>query len=227
MILKPTVLISSRYIYRKFKVVQDTKLTFSREEMDAISDSRFFFVKHEATQKIHALFGELEKELMKRISGYSFLGTAGLQVKDKGKIFRGENYQLLPYILLDCPRLFTTETVFSFRSMFWWGNEFSFTLHIQGKALEIFRESIRRNITILEGENFFFCVNDTPWQYSFDKKNYRLLDEMLHHDPVELNRQLTAKTFLKFSRKIELGKYRESIPIGIDTFEKLMEVLQR
>jgi hypothetical protein len=205
--------------------VQDTKLTFSSEEMRVLKDSHFFLTKHEVTQKILLLFGMLEKELMKKIPEFSFLSLE-LKIKDKGKIFRGENYRLLPYILLDCPRVFTTETVFSFRSMFWWGNEFSFTLHLQGKALEIFRKKILEKIHTLANQQFFLCVNDTPWQYSFEKENYMMLDEMIQNDPGGLNNLLETKSFLKLSRKMELSQYQNTAQFGVDTFEKLMEVLR-
>jgi len=226
MISEPIVLISSRYIYRKIKEVQDTKLSFSSEEMDVMRDSGFFVLKHEVTQKILKLFGGLEIEIMKKISEYPFLSFPELHIKEKGKIFRGENYRLLPYVLLDCPRVFTTETVFSFRSMFWWGNEFSFTLHLQGKALDMFRENIRRNISMLEKQGFFFCLNDTPWEYSFEKENYNLLDEMVERDSAGLNKLIDDKSFLKLSRKIELSKYKEANQFGIETFEKLMDILE-
>ncbi len=208
-------------------MVQDTKLTFSKEEMDAVQDNRFFFVKHEVTQKILQLFGSLEKELMQKIPGYSFPASEGLQISEKGKIFRGENYRLLPYILLDCPRVFNTETVFSFRSMFWWGNEFSFTLHLQGKALEYFRKNIQQNISGLQNKEFFVCVNDTPWEYSFDKENYIPLDEMIQNDLDGLSDLISTKSFLKLSRKMELSRYPDVTQFGIETFTKLMEVLQQ
>ncbi len=207
--------------------MQGTKLTFSIEEMNAVQDNRFFFVKHEVTQKILELFGSLEKELMKKIPVYTFLVSEGVQIKEKGKIFRGENYRLLPYILLDCPRVFTTETVFSFRSMFWWGNEFSFTLHLQGKALEHFRESIQQNISNLKSRDFFMCVNDTPWEYHFEEDNYKSLDKMFEADAEGLKNLIATKPFLKFSRKMELAKYSDATHFGIETFCKLMDVLQR
>jgi hypothetical protein len=206
--------------------VQDTKLTFSEEEMNAVTDIRFFFVKHEVTRKIMELFGSLEKELAMRISDYPFLMKKELQIREKGKTFRGENYRQLPYVLLDFPRVFTTTTVFSFRSMFWWGNEFSFTLHLQGQALDNFRENIRREIQSLKSQGFYFGVNDTPWEYTFDKKNYRPLDELIYQDLEGLRNLISTKHFLKLSRKLELNKYKEATQFGVETFTSLMNILQ-
>lgn len=206
-------------------MVQDTKLTFSEEELEAMMNSRFFFVKNDATQKIIQLLGDLEKEIMKIISVFPFLMNEELNVKEKGKIFRGENYRLMPYLILDCPRVFNSNTVFAFRSMFRWGNEFSFTLHLQGQSLEIFREKIKKNISLLGGKNIYFCVNDTPWEYTFDESNYRYLDEMLKQSPGEIEKTIESGNFIKLSRKLDLKDFDKVVSFGVETFEKLMGIL--
>jgi hypothetical protein len=205
--------------------VQDTKLTFSEEELGVMQNSRFFEVKHEVTQKILQLLGELEKELVKKISGHSLFSMEELKIKDKGKIFRGENYRLMPYLVLDCPRIFNTDTIFAFRSMFRWGNELSFTLHLQGKALEIFRKKIQRNISSLIKQDFFICVNDTPWEYTYDEMNYKPLDDMMQHHADELKKLISDGNFLKLSRKISLENYRDAVSYGTETFEKLIRLM--
>jgi hypothetical protein len=207
-------------------MVQDTKLSLKDEELAAIENSRFFVVKHDASQKILYLLGELEKELMEIISSFPFLSKEELQLKDKGKIFRGENYRLMPYLILDCPRVFNTESVFAFRSMFRWGNEFSFTLHLQGNALETFRRKIQLGVSSLERQDFFICVNDTPWEYTFDEMNYMPLDKMVRDKKEELEQMISEKKFIKFSRKLELKEYNHVGAFGVETFRKVMEILQ-
>src|SRR5205085_6167099 len=133
--------------------------------------------KHNATQKILELFGDLERTL-KAEDLLHELHFDNLE-KTTGKIFRGENYRKLPYVVLDYPKLFSADNVLAFRTMFWWGNEFSFTLHLQGRALDKFRAAIEKNIHTLQHKQFYFCVNDSPWQYSFTADNYLPLDELL------------------------------------------------
>ena len=53
-------------------------------------------------------------------------------VQSTPKIAKGENYLQLPYVLLDYPRCFDKENIFAIRTMFWWGNFFSITLHLSG-----------------------------------------------------------------------------------------------
>lgn len=205
--------------------MQDTKLTFSDEELKAISDNRFFTVKHDATKKVMELLVALENELTKRIHDNAFPASGIGGLREKGKIYKGENYKLMPYILLDCPRKFDADSVFAFRSMFLWGNHFSFTLHLQGGALETFREQIRKNIFLLAGKNYFVCVHDTPWDYVFEKWNYENLDVLISGGEAELDRIIGTHPFIKISRKLSLEKYDAVVSYGLETFNELMNVL--
>ncbi|MBK8586251.1 MAG: hypothetical protein IPN88_12835 [Bacteroidetes bacterium] len=72
--------------------------------------------------------------------------------------------------------MFNRESVFAFRSMFWWGNEFTFTIHIQGEAWEKFKSSLISNFEKLENRGILFCINESPWQYHLGEDNYLLLD---------------------------------------------------
>lgn len=206
--------------------MQDTKLTLRDEELEAIMNSRFFLVKRDVTEKIFDLFGILEKELKEKSAGYSFIVSGELETMEKGKIFRGENYRFMPYVLLDYPRVFTTENVFAFRSMFLWGNEFSFTLHLQGKALELFRKKMIQHLSLLQGKFFFFCVNDSPWEYSFEEKNYKKFDDLYSQNQDELEEKIRTQSFIKFSRQLKLTEYEQAITYGLETFELLMNVLK-
>jgi hypothetical protein len=214
------------YLGKYLFAVQDTNLTFSEEEVNALSNKRFFEVKQTATQKVLVLLGELEKRLKSEVSVISLFANHGVELKETGKIFRGENYRMMPYVILDYPRLFTTDSVFAFRSMFWWGNEFSFTLHLQGHALETFRKNLLNNIHSLKGHNFFICINDTPWEYVFDETNYAQLDNFLQEDRDELTQLLTNHKFIKLSCKLELSNYAGLVSTGTETFKTLMKILQ-
>ena len=90
-------------------------------------------------------------------------------MKEKsGKISKGENYLGLPYAILDYPAIFKKENVFAIRTMFWWGNFFSITLHISGRKR--MREiNISKLVENLREKNFLFCINKKEWEHNFDK----------------------------------------------------------
>ena len=199
-------------------MAQVSKITFSREELQAITDPEIFYRKHAILKKVMALFGETAKDLDKIVSEFPELNQFTNVMSPK--IFRGENYKLLPYMVLDHPRKFSAETIFAFRSMFWWGKEFSFTLHLQGEALRAFGKNISEKINSLRGNDFYWCVNSTPWQYYFEKDNYILLDEIPES---EIN--LQEKDFIKLSRKIPVNDFENVPETAASTFALLVNEL--
>ena len=199
-------------------MAQVTKITFSSTEMDAILHPDFFYTKYSALQKIMELFSETERNLREIIEQHQHLGEHTNITSPK--IFRGENYKKLPYMVLDYPRKFSPETVFAFRTMFWWGKEFSFTLHLQNKALDHFRNSIAKNISMLEGKRFYYSVYKTPWEYHFETENYLPLDDMLK-EPGFTDGLLTSP-FIKLSRKISISEFEKVPQFAGETLKELL-----
>lgn len=198
--------------------MQVSKLNLSKQEAEAVVDRDFFLLKHSITGKIIDLFGEMESEFKSRFSHFN-IDYDGLNFS-AGKIFRGENYQLYPYIMLDYPRLFSTETIFAFRTMFWWGHEFSFTLHLQGRAFEKYSEVIFASLDKLKGKQVYYCVNETPWQYDFSGKNYQLLDQSISKE------EFFKKPFMKLSRRIGADQFEMAAEYGFETFELFFDMLK-
>ena len=201
--------------------MQDTILNFSEKELLILQDTDFYLLKHSATKKIMDLLGHLEVGL-KPLALNAGLSIHGLNA-ESGKIFRGENYKGFPYIILDCPRLFHADSVFAFRSMFWWGHEFSFTLHLQGAALECLREKLYEGMGLLKGQGFYFCVNDNPWQYHFEESNYIMLD----HRFEKSREEVMTKSFIKLSRRLKITEYQETELYGKQSFELLLACLKK
>src|ERR1035437_5181109 len=114
-----------------------------------LHNKKIFFVKASATQKIHQLFTEVRDEIKNIIEKEKISFPKEVDALS-GKIFMGENYLNHPYIVLDYPKFFSKESISSFRTTFWWGNFFSFTMHLQGKALEKRRNILCKNLTALK-----------------------------------------------------------------------------
>ncbi|MEI9808974.1 MAG: hypothetical protein WDO16_14545 [Bacteroidota bacterium] len=79
-------------------------------------------------------------------------------IKISPKISKGENYKGLPYLVLDYPRYFEKDNHFAVRSMFWWGNFFSSTLHLSGIYKKKYTSAIEASFTQLQENDFFICV---------------------------------------------------------------------
>jgi hypothetical protein len=199
--------------------VQVNKLNFSHAETVAMLDQEFFLLKSSAIEKVVELFGTLERGLQEKV-GWLDMNFEDVNISN-GKIFRGENYKKYPYVVLDYPRQFSTQSIFAFRTMFWWGHEFSFTLHLQGDSLEKYRKTIFNNSEKLIDHDVFFCVNDTPWQYLFEKENYVPIEELTNR-----SEELLTKPFLKLSRRLPVDAQEKVQQYCYETFKLFMELLK-
>ena len=92
------------------------------------------------------------------------------------KISKGENYQGLPYLILDHPRKASDKTFFFIRTLFWWGNFFSCTLHVSGETKHVFKERIQNRY--LELQNFYVSTNANQWAHHLQKPDYIKIDSV-------------------------------------------------
>ena len=186
-------------------------------EIEVISDTEFLLSKRAAIIKIDELLSQTQNILTK-IFKESRLPFPAIYKFSTGKISRGDNYRGLPYLVLDYPAMFSNENIFAFRTMFYWGNFFSVTLHLQGESLEYYRNHIFSNLNQLLDKNIYIAVGETPWEYHYESDNYVLLSE---------NNQELVKTcsFLKLNSKIEIKDWQQVPEFAIEFFETIIDFL--
>ena len=193
-------------------------MQLTEKELLILQDADFLLTKAAVLKKITELFGHTREELKRCVenSNFSFPNGTGLL---NGKISKGENYKNLPYMVLDYPTLFSKNSIVAYRTMFWWGNFFSATLHLEGIALYYYRNSIIINLDKLLKKDVYVGVGDTPWQYHYEEDNYSLLNEV-HRDFI------TNSKFLKLSKKIELKKWNDVPEFSTNFFELMLSILK-
>jgi hypothetical protein len=125
---------------------------------------------------------------------------AALEVPSK--ISRGESYRSLPYLVLDYPRYFRPHDVMAIRTMFWWGNFFSVTLHLKGNYREHFSERILQRRQLIAEKGFHACIAPEEWEHHFGEDNYLPVDMIEDDEWLELYR---VRLFTKLSKQIPIG----------------------
>ncbi len=190
----------------------------TEKELLILQDTDFLLTKATVLEKINELLGQTRKELKESVENSNFSFPNGIDLLN-GKISKGENYKNLPYMVLDYPALFTTKTVFAYRMMFWWGNFFSATLHLEGMELNYYRNSTINNFDNLLNKNIYIGIGETPWQYHYEDDNYILLNDS-HRDFI------TNCKFLKLSKKIKLKKWNDVPKFSTNFFELVLSVLK-
>ena len=178
-------------------------MLFSEKEFNVFSDTDFLLTKVEVIAKMKQLLTDTREELRKRADDTGFSFPYNID-RDEGKISKGENYLGLPYLVLDYPACFSNEDIFAFRTMFWWGNFFSCTLHLQGRSLELYRRFLINNFDKLKKKGLYVSIGKTPWHYHYGSDNYVLATEVDESNIIHAD-------FIKLSKRIELTKW-ERLP---------------
>ena len=141
--------------------------------------------------------------------------------KVPAKISRGENYKGLPYLILDQPRLFEKNDIFAIRTLFWWGNFFSTTLHLSGKYKTSFEDRIISHHAYLLEKEFFVCVHPEQWEHDFEETNYREAAKLTQTE----FQSLRGNTFIKIAKKIPIESWDNAGEKLVDDFRQMVELL--
>ena len=194
------------------------KIHLSTFETELIQNKEWILTKHSIINKVYDLFGELN-EVYKQIANdekalHEFYNG-------NGKISKGENYEGLPYVILDYPALFSKENIFAIRTMFWWGNFFSVTLHMSGEKY-ILNGDYSNIHTYLIENNFFICIGESEWQHTFDASNYISAKEL----ELYKFREIANRKFFKISKNLELIKWSEAPGFLEKSFREIIDFIK-
>jgi hypothetical protein len=194
---------------------ESSKVSLSAFEQQLVSDANWILTKNGIIEKVYLLFGNLSEEykqqpLLQQLSPEI--------VSTSPKIARGENYEGLPYVMLDYPRCFGKEDTFAIRTFFWWGNFFSITLQLKGKYLNQYAEAIQQNINKSGSENFWINVNDEEWQHHFRS------DNMMRITTQQQN--ISNKKILKLAVQCKFEEWDNAEAKLATSFQLLLELLQ-
>jgi hypothetical protein len=165
--------------------MEEAKVQFSPAEMELICNKEIILTKNRVIEKIKYLLQQLQDSMLL----YRKINAAVLQnevFNSNPKISRGENYLGLPYLVLDYPRCFQQKNIFTIRTMFWWGNFYSTTLHIAGSFKDEYIAKIEQAYNLLIQENYYVGINTEPWEHDFGEDNYKKISLLSREEFIKI-----------------------------------------
>jgi hypothetical protein len=191
-----------------------TKIRFSKKEKELIVNTDLILTKAEILNKVTLLMESLITE-QRKILQQSFNSLPVEVLDNTPKISKGENYKGMPWRVLDYPRIFNKENICAIRTMFWWGNFFSITLHLSGSYKKKIEASITSSYPILKKKKIYYCINADQWQHDFDRNNYISLRGVKKE---EFKKAVKGKDFIKLAKRISLKKWKQMPAILLGYF---------
>lgn len=150
-----------------------SKIHLSSAEMELVQNAEIILTKNRVLQKMKSL---LEMVQLQQLSLAETNGLTNEVFLVPPKISRGENYLGLPYLILDYPRRSSDTSFFFIRTMFWWGNFFSCTLHLSANTKNNFKERIKTSYSELQ--NFYISINENPWVHYLEGTDYCKIESL-------------------------------------------------
>jgi hypothetical protein len=197
------------------------KLQLSKEEMELVTNTEWILTKHRVIKKVYQMFGQINEMMKGEVLHSGDLFPRNLKYQT-GRISKGENYQQLPYVILDYPSSFVKNNIFTVRSMFWWGNFFSITLHLSGYHKTRFINNKPAFLSFLKRSNFFICINEEEWQHHFEEENYALATTITD----TVYNQVMKRDFIKVAKKLPLIHWDSACDFIMRSFGVIIGLLQ-
>lgn len=198
-----------------------SKLMLSDEELQLLHNSEWILTKRRILEKVALMLGDLaDKQLAVLQHAKDWLPSEVLT--RSAKISRGENYLQLPFMILDHPRIFGTEDIFAIRTMFWWGNFFSVTLHLSGKFKQQYEARVLQNI-LQNKSDLYLCTHIDQWHHHFENDNYVRADEL---DAQRIEDIIRSGSFVKIARRFPMHAWN-TLPVQLgNCFRDMIAMLE-
>ena len=196
----------------------DTKVILSLSELAMATDKNIILTKRAIIEKASAMFcNQIPhiKNVFENVVKYDQVLAASIP-----KISKGENYKGLPYLIMDYPATFSNEHIFAVRTMFWWGNFISITLHLRGLYKERLLDCILKALTGNDG--FYISLSDKEWDHDFESDNYQSIQVLTP----EIIAKLEKQNFIKIALKYELHHWNMMQSMLPDGYKKLAKILR-
>lgn len=196
-------------------------LRLSQEERLLLLDTRFILTKNAVLQKVEILFGELSETFRSVVHQVGIEETAPFILTPK--IARGENYEGLPWVMMDYPRLFAKTDTCAIRCFFWWGHYCSITLQLSGTYQQKYFLAAKNFVQVNQQQSksdLYLSRGTDAWQHNVAEPDYISIQEVGE----EYWQQ--ERTFLKLTKKIPLQEWDDMGNFFENGFRELINILQ-
>jgi hypothetical protein len=198
--------------------MSDSKIQLSEEEMLLVQNSGWILTKHSVIDKVYRLFGNLSERMQELLQQQEHILPAAI-MQSSPKISKGEQYERLPYVVLDYPRIFSTDNVLAIRTFFWWGNYFSCTLHLKGKFQETYCENIFHALQLEAWKDCYLSMDGHEFNFNLGSETYKNIS---HHLTME---QLRKASFIKISYKNSFADWNIADEKLLQAFRRFIAVI--
>lgn len=198
--------------------MEGSKIQLSPLELSLVCDAEIILTKNRIIKKAIALLAEVQTVVCQLQDSDPLPSPLGINPK----ISKGENYLGLPYAVLDYPRVAKEGNLFFIRSMFWWGNFFSSTLHLAGSYREEGIQKIAESYYRLARHQYYIGIAADPWIHHFLEDNYKPISDL---SPTAFRELLKQQEHIKIAAKWPLEDWTLAATKFVESWKLLMRLV--
>ncbi len=171
------------------------------EELKLLTSESFFHTKRSLENKILDQLNEASQNIGHLLNLNSWRLPSEIN-SIAPKISKGQNYLGFPWMILDHPRVFSKNDVFAIRTLCWWTQGISCTMHLSGKYFRQYIPEIRRKNEVIRNSDLFIGINDDPWLHHFGNDNFTQIKSSQF--PELLLENTEKRGFIKLMRRFPI-----------------------
>ena len=198
--------------------MSQTKVTLSAKELELVNNAGWILTKNAIIEKVYLLFGGLSDVYRAALDKNVLFTPEDIGTRSP-KISKGDQYEGLPWVMLDYPRHFTGDDAFGIRSFFWWGNFCSITIQLSGRFQEKYAASVQHYFqTHSRCRDWFIGTGTDPWKHHFRNDNYQPLSQWQ-------GGSMAGLPFIKLAKKIPLQDWDQLDIFFERNYSEILEML--
>jgi hypothetical protein len=193
--------------------MRKSKNKLTKHELEFASSVKYPLLKAEVMRKVSQLLQQTGTLLQNEVTINN--STQPLEYK----ITKGENYQHMPYMVLDYPQIKQAEFPLVCRTMFWWGHYFTFNLIVRTDTLQLLPTAAALGAL----KHTLVLVGDDLWEQDVHGEAYAKLHKL---SIKQLLKRTETKTHLKLTRKIALKHFADVPHKALQTYTEWLQAIQ-
>lgn len=186
----------------------------SHTELEMVTNAELILTKNRIIQKVMELFGQVSAAAQDTLSVGLLKDLPDVQAIGP-KISKGEQYQELPWVMLDYPRLFSNQHVLAIRCFFWWGNYVSLVLHLKGDYLDKHQVRLAANPW---GEAMLFDAGQDEWNNDLAHADFQPIQQV----PASVWKE---RSYVRIATKIPLREWDRIESFLMNQYQYFNQVL--
>lgn len=199
--------------------MKSAKINVSEDELKLMLNKEWLYQKRMIIEKVYEFLSLLHDDYHAVAAEREHI-LAYLPVNRMGKISRGENLLGLPYLVMDYPALFGKEKIIAIRTLFWWGNFFSISLHLSG--LRIPPKQALPWLKYFNEHKFSINASGKEWNHDFDRQGF----EPFTGNHLDYANKIATNGIFRVSCKTSLGDWTQARQTLLHSFEKIIVFLE-